>query len=168
MRGSLIIASAIFILFFAAAFARQIAEIFTVPTTLNSEKKAVSLTREKIKVGEAVFDVDIADSMMSRMRGLSGRASLGENEGMYFIFSTSSRHGFWMKDMNFPIDIIWIQGDTVIGYSDNAKPEPGTSMFALTVYYPPQAVNRVLEVPAGTVAKRGIKIGARVEVVPSE
>jgi uncharacterized membrane protein (UPF0127 family) len=112
------------------------------------------------------FKVDVADTMMKQARGLSGRESLGEDEGMFFIFHATGTHGFWMKDMKIPIDIIWILNDHVVGVEENVQPESEKSMFSLTRYYPPEPVNRVLEVPAGTVQKYGFKAVDAVEYFP--
>jgi uncharacterized protein len=110
------------------------------------------------------FRVEIADNPMSRARGLSGRESLPEGTGMLFVFASSSRHGFWMKDMNFPIDILWFADDRLAGIEANVQPEPDKTMFGLTIYYPPEDVNRVLELPAGTAAKYGLEKGDRMRL----
>lgn len=116
-------------------------------------------SKKTLTVGSQTFEVGVADTALSRAQGLSGRPPLGENEGLLFIFSSSGSYGFWMKDMNFPIDIIWINGGKVIGFSENLQPEPGKTIFSLPVYYPPGDVNEVLEINAGAVAKYGIKEG---------
>jgi len=54
------------------------------------------------------YFVEVADTDMLRERGLSGRAGLYDDEGMLFVFESLDMHGFWMKDMNFPIHIIWM------------------------------------------------------------
>lgn len=120
------------------------------------------LRTAEVKVGENVFAVEVASTSISRARGLSGREGLGENEGMFFVFDEPEAYGFWMKDMRFPIDIIWIAGDSVASFTENAAPEPGVPLWKLKIYYPPEPVNRVLEIRAGMVQKRGIKIGDKI------
>ncbi len=61
-----------------------------------------------VKIRENTFDVAVADTLVKRDRGLSGREPLLVNQGMYFIFPVALSYGFWMKEMNFPIDIVWI------------------------------------------------------------
>lgn len=121
-----------------------------------------TLKAAEIKIGENVFAVEVASTTISRARGLSGRDGLGENKGMFFIFDGLDSYGFWMKDMKFPIDIIWIKNDRVVGVTENAAPEPGVPLRNLKIYSPPEPVDRVLEVPAGTVKRRGIKVGDKV------
>jgi len=126
---------------------------------------AAPASKPNVKIGQAEFSVDIADTGALREQGLSGRASLPENSGMFFVFPSLGNYGFWMKDMNFPIDIVWIKGDTVAGFSENTKPQPGTSILFLKIYYPPARIDKVLEINAGLVKKLGLKIGDSVSLM---
>ena len=112
-----------------------------------------------VMIENANFTVEIASTMVQQARGLSFRPSLPENHGMLFVFGSSTIQNFWMKDTNFPLDIIWIGGDTVLGFAENTQPQPGDPLWKLKVYSSPDGVNRVLEVNAGTVAKYNIKVG---------
>ena len=86
---------------------------------------------------------------------MSGRISLPSNEGMLFVFSESAERGFWMRNMSFPIDIIWInKNKTVIGVSNNIDPETYPNIF-----FPPSPVKYVLELNAGYAEKNGIASG---------
>lgn len=123
-----------------------------------------NIIKKNLTVGSHTFEVGIADNAVSRAQGLSGRPSLGENEGLFFLFSSPGNNGFWMKGMNFPIDIVWINGGKVIGFSENLQPMPGKSVFSLPVYYPPGEVDKVLEINAGGVAKFGLKEGDFVKL----
>ncbi|MBI3589726.1 MAG: DUF192 domain-containing protein [Candidatus Liptonbacteria bacterium] len=122
-----------------------------------------ALPTSEIKIGDQVFKVEVAEDMMARARGLSGREKLDENQGMLFIFNYPGDYGFWMKDMKFGLDLVWIKENRVVGFAENVQPEPGKTVFGLTTYHPPEAVDKVLEVNAGTVGKYGFKIGDRVE-----
>ena len=113
----------------------------------------------RIAIGNAVFSVEVASTTIEQARGLSGRAGLESNEGMLFPFDSPGIRSFWMKDMNFPIDIIWIGGGKVVGFAENALPQPGVPLWSLKIYSSPGGVDTVLEVNAGTVAKDGIKVG---------
>ncbi|HUX35605.1 MAG TPA: DUF192 domain-containing protein [Candidatus Paceibacterota bacterium] len=124
----------------------------------------VNIVKKNLIVGSHTFEVGIADNIVSRTQGLSGRPSLAENEGLFFIFSSPGVNGFWMKDMNFPIDIVWINGNKVIGFSENLQPQPDKTVFSLPVYYPPGPVDRVLEINAGAVEKYGLKEGDTVSL----
>lgn len=114
----------------------------------------------RITVGGAEFAVEVADTAYRRMQGLSGREALAEGRGMLFLFDTPGAPGFWMKDMKFPIDIVWISGGRVLGVEANVSPDDAPSR---TVYYPPAPVDRALEIPAGSAASAGITAGSVVE-----
>lgn len=122
------------------------------------------LGKSTLAVGNTAFEVEIANTTTTRARGLSGREGLGENEGMLFIFNSPGIHGFWMKDMKFSIDFVWIRDNRVVGVTENAAPEPDAPFWSLKRYYPPEDVTHVLEVAAGEAAKRGIKRGNAVKI----
>ncbi len=120
-----------------------------------------------IKMNNQYIVADTAKTAADRAQGLSGRATLGINNGMYFIFPDAESYGFWMKDMNFPIDIVWISGHTVVGYTENVPPPaPGTPDSALQIYYPPEPVDRVLELHAGRVQILKLSAGDTIAVKP--
>lgn len=125
---------------------------------ISKEKKG------KVLIREQEFSVEIADNQMKQSRGLSGRAGLETNEGMLFLFSRADYQRFWMKDMVIPIDIIWIKGNKIVGFEVNAQPEPGVKQGQLKKYLPPEAVDKVLEVTAGTVERLGIQVGDEIVV----
>lgn len=105
------------------------------------------------------FVIELADTEMKRNKGLMGRVNLASDHGMLFVFGVPALSPFWMKGMKFPIDIIWIASDRVIGAVENAMPDDGKAL-----YYPPHAVDYALEVPAGTVARLDIRIGTSVNL----
>lgn len=118
----------------------------------------------EVKIGSAVFKVEIASSIMQHSRGLSGRQQLADNEGMLFVFSSPGFYSFWMKGMIFPLDIIWISGDRIVGMESNIPP-PASIADNLKTYAPRFAVDRVLEINAGLAEKYGFKIGQQMEIV---
>ncbi|MDO8582708.1 MAG: DUF192 domain-containing protein [bacterium] len=122
-------------------------------------QSARPLAVKTIHVGKTAFMVEIADTFMSRGKGLSGHAPLRVKQGMLFIFSSPSAGAFWMQGMTFPIDFVWIHKGAVVGVTENARPMSETGY---KLYYPPVPVDRVLELNAGAVKKFGIKIGAKV------
>jgi len=111
---------------------------------------------EVILKGEK-FMVEAADTPAERMQGLSGRSVLSVNEGMLFTFDKPDAHGFWMKDMKFPIDIIWISNNEVIYVSSNLNPDSYPTIFS-----PPEPVSQVLEVKAGTAFRLNVVEGDKV------
>lgn len=89
--------------------------------------------------------VTIADTQSEQEQGLSDTLSLAPNTGKLFVFNTPGRYGFWMKDMHYGLDLIWIDKDfKVVGIDKGVTPETYPKIF-----YPPQEVGYVLEVNSG-------------------
>lgn len=126
------------------------------------------LPEEKLSIDRGTWTVEMATTVTEQARGLSYRENLGENAGMLFMFSKPGIQSFWMKDMRFPLDMIWISGNgTVAGFAENVPaPAPGTALWNLPVYTSPNGVQQVLEVNAGSVARYNIKTGDKVTVSP--
>lgn len=145
----------VIISFFAVVFL-----FFASYKSVLAPEKSDDYKTEEIKIGGKIINVEIADTVEKRSKGLSGRKSMPENQGMLFIFNTSDYHSFWMKDMNFGLDFIWIGGDEVVEIAENVRPED---------YQPPKSlvsknkVDKVLEVNAGTAEYLDIKEGDKVE-----
>ena len=117
---------------------------------------AMSLPVRRLAAGKTVFSVEVADTPMSRMKGLSGHQPLGAKEGMLFVFTKPSSGSFWMQGMLFPLDFVWINNGKVVGVTENARPMKETGFM---LYPPPQPVDRVLELNAGAVRRFRIKKG---------
>ena len=123
-----------------------------VPTINNTQEKRGTLNIE----GKVEFKVDFAATPEQRTQGLSDREYLAADEGLLFVFQSPGRHSFWMKDMNFAIDIIWIdENKSVVDISENASPES----YPDYAFSSSQEALYVLEINGGLVQKYGIKVG---------
>lgn len=119
--------------------------------------------KRQIKVGNVTLSVEIADSEDERKNGLSGTKSLPKNDGMLFSFGQENVFpSFWMKEMLIPIDIIWINDGVVVKIDKGVEPEPGKGISELTLYYPTEPIDYVLEVNAGFSDGNGIKLSDQV------
>lgn len=116
-----------------------------------------------ITVGKKTVYAQIVTSPAEMSLGLSGRQGLNADQGMLFDFKSSQRPGFWMKDMNFDLDFIWISQNKIIGFTQNV-PRPAAADSNLPVYYPSGNIDMVLEVNSGWVEKNGVKAGDLVIV----
>ena len=77
-----------------------------------------------IYIADIPLWVEVANSLEKRRLGLSGRKILKEDRGILFVFDKPSNHGIWMKDMNFPIDIFWIDSENrIVDIQMRATPE---------------------------------------------
>lgn len=120
--------------------------------------------KKTLFVGGEKLTVLVADTPAHRHRGLGRRDSLGEFGGMLFVFPYPGRHSIVMRDMRFPIDIIWIDGDRVVDLAPDVPTEPGKNSGALKVYLPRTPATLVLETPAGLIERLGVKIGDKVVI----
>src|SRR3989344_4003382 len=112
-----------------------------------------------IKINDVSIEVEVVDTPETRKLGLSGKPDLPDGTGMFFIFETPDQYGFWMKDMNFAIDIVWIDENLrVVNVERGVLPETFPQVF-----YPNKAVKYVLELPAGAAVKYRIDVGAVVQ-----
>lgn len=111
--------------------------------------------RIPLTVGDGAFKVRVVNTPETRQKGLSGSQPLPASEGMLFVFDTTDNWAIWMKDMNYPIDIIWLDDSKRIVYMvKSADP----SSYPYTTFKPSKPARYVLEVPAGTITNKNIKI----------
>ena len=119
--------------------------------------------KRSVTIGKQTFQVELAETEAQKILGLSGRKSLGEKNGMLFTFSTADYHAFWMKNTLIPLDIIYINNDTIVTIHKKippvAKDTPNQNIPTITSSGP---ANKVLELNAGTADKYGFKVGDKV------
>jgi uncharacterized membrane protein (UPF0127 family) len=121
--------------------------------------------KAQIKINDKIILVLVADNFKHWQKGLGGRNSLGKYKGMLFIFPDIKRHVFVMRDMKFPIDIIWIKNNLIVDFASNVPTEYEKTEAELTPYLARADSDMVLELPAGTALNWGLKIGDKIEVV---
>ena len=114
----------------------------------------------EVTIKGETLKVEVAQTPYQMERGLSGRSSLPQGRGIVFVFSVPGFYGFWMKEMNFPIDIIWIGPDfKVVGISSDVSPSTYPKVFT-----PEVPAQYVLEVAAGWSEKNNISVGNAVQL----
>jgi len=114
-----------------------------------------------LEIGEVTLNVEIADTDKLRTQGLSGKNSLAANSGMLFIFPESSRHTFWMKNMKFDLDFVWINREQVVQIHE-LVPAPAKTAGVPKIINPDVNIDMVLEVPTGFVSQNKIQVGDKV------
>lgn len=113
-----------------------------------------------VKIEDTEIRAEIADTFTERAKGLMFRKTLSEEEGMLFVFNNEDYHGFWMMNMSFPIDIIWINEEKEV--VDIVKNVP-SCRFSCTSYKPKGKAMYVLEVSANFTERHDIGIGTILE-----
>lgn len=142
---------------YAWPYVKYVGSIFIADTAKSFE----NYNERQLVVGESTFTAYVADTEETRERGLSGQPFLHANEAMLFVFESPMYHGIWMKDMNFSIDIVWVNPAwQVVHIEENVSPSTYPKVFR-----PDERATHVIELKAGTVSTEGIKKGDRVEVL---
>jgi uncharacterized membrane protein (UPF0127 family) len=120
-----------------------------------------ALPRARVTIGVHVIDAEIADTPERQQRGLSGRPALPAGRGMLFLYPEPALRGFWMPDMHFDIDILWIREGRIV----HVEPDvPHVASEPLPVYRPAEPADTVLEVAAGTARRLGWRVGDAVQI----
>ena len=119
---------------------------------------SVASLRGQVVIGGTTFTVDIVQTPSEREQGLSGRQSLPDGSGMLFIFDHPDRWGFWMPNMHFAIDLLWIGADRrIVDIATNVRPDSYPNVFT-----PATPAVYVLEIPGGSVLRHEWKEGDTV------
>lgn len=119
----------------------------------------------QIVVGETPLTVDLAHPGPQQTLGLGYRNGLEPGTGMFFIGDQAVMKTYWMKGMRFCLDIIWIEGDQIVGAAENVCPDPpGTADIDRARYSSPISVTHVLEVPAGWLDEHDYGPGTTVDL----
>ncbi|MEO8637353.1 MAG: DUF192 domain-containing protein [Candidatus Taylorbacteria bacterium] len=112
------------------------------------------------KIGSTPIILQEAVTGYERTLGLSGRASLPKDQGLFFVFEHPDFNYIWMKDMKFSIDILWLDSNfKITDIVEDATPQSFPNSFA-----PKEKSYYVLEVNSGFVRRNGIKIGDALEI----
>ncbi|MFA5069925.1 MAG: DUF192 domain-containing protein [Patescibacteria group bacterium] len=122
-------------------------------------KKIMGKTIE-IEINNTKITAEIARSSGEKAKGLSGREYLEVNRGMIFLYAEPLIPNFWMKEMEIPLDFIWLMDDKIVEITPNVLPDKGPDY---KLYSPKVSVNRVLEVNSGFCQKNGLEIGQSVK-----
>lgn len=134
-------------------------------TTQTSSQKNKNQTN--ISIGSLSIKAQVASRTNDRKKGLSNRDSLPINEGLLFVFENSGKWTIWMKNMKFPIDIIWIDetpaGEKkIVDIATDAIPQPEKKDEELKRYQPQSQAKYVLEINAGLANLNNLKVGDTV------
>jgi hypothetical protein len=120
------------------------------------------LTTTVLEIGGQSVTAAIADDETEQMDGLGGFESMPENTGMLFAFGGSDYRDFWMKDMKFSLDILWLdEGGAILHIEKKLAPETYPKIFSS-----PEPAFYVLELNAGFADRHQVKIGDLVEFNP--
>lgn len=127
----------------------------------------------RVCINDVCVRAEVVDTDATRQQGLMSRENLPEGQGMFFVFETEGRYGFWMKNMKFPIDIIWIDKENrVVDIKPNLSPcqevcesfAGGDREKSCEIFEPGTKALYALEVDAGFAKRNNIEIGDKVSI----
>ncbi|MBA3047577.1 DUF192 domain-containing protein [Patescibacteria group bacterium] len=112
-------------------------------------------------INNTEIKIEIADTPELRYQGLSNKEKLCADCGMLFVFPNKEIRTFVMRDMNFPLDIIWIDDEKVVKINKNTLPEGSDPVMRYSSDAP---ANYVLEVNSGFCEENGIGVGDKINL----
>ncbi|MFZ4632354.1 MAG: DUF192 domain-containing protein [Patescibacteria group bacterium] len=112
-----------------------------------------------VRINNRVVLVDLATNPVSQYKGLSNRESLCSDCGMLFIFPDKQIRSFVMREMNFPLDIIFVNDNKIVNIEEKLKPEGSDP---INIYKSIIPVDKVLELPSSYTEKYKIKVGDEI------
>lgn len=116
-----------------------------------------------VVIDNKYFRVDVARTAEEQTKGLAIYNSLPKDKGMVFPFNSPDYYTFWMKDMKFPIDIIYIRNNKIVDIFSNV-PAPTSANEELPIIKPKSLSDTVLEINAGLSKKYNFKIGDTAQI----
>jgi uncharacterized membrane protein (UPF0127 family) len=130
------------------------------PQAASQEASSTARELRTIHFKGQTLHVMQAKTEAEREQGLSGLPGLPADGGMLFIFDADGMYHFWMKDMRFPIDMVWLSSEgSVVYFIGNVAPSTYPAAFG-----PTEPSRYVLELPAGWAAQHGVQIGDPVSL----
>jgi uncharacterized protein len=143
------------------------AQINSIETNLveavqQSSHNGTDYLRAKISIKGVELSTKIPTTQELMGKGLAVKNELKENESMLFVFDKPEKHSFWMKDMKFPIDIIWLDSNgKIVHIEENLEPCP---LVIICPSYTPNADSQyVLETAAGFTQRHNISLGTNID-----
>lgn len=146
------------VVFFSSVLLLVIIKVMLFPSNLQS-----TLETKKLMIRNQTFTIELAQASKQRELGLSYRTSLGKYNGMLFSFETPGLYRFWMKEMNFPLDFLWIRDNKIVDLSESIPP-PKSVNGQIMFVTPKEPVNAVVEINAGLIQELHIQKGDLITI----
>ena len=147
----------IVIMFVLVAFFKQ--PVVSLVSNYDANTSKLLLPNGKVIVTE------IADTFEKRSKGLSGRDNLANDSAMVFVFNTENYYSFWMPDMNFPIDIVWLDSEyKVVDVAKNVEPMPELEQKNLPMYVNKEPAMYAVEFNAGFFDLNNLALGQKIKL----
>ncbi|MFC1632993.1 DUF192 domain-containing protein [Patescibacteria group bacterium] len=140
--------------------------VFIAGCSLSDLTSRIDFDQGILKIGNSEYNVNIAESLADKTKGLRGFSELPEKTGMLFNFTVEDFQTFWNKGVDMALDLIWIKDGEIIGITENIPPiNIDTDIKKIPLYTSPGPVDQVLEVPAGTAEAENWEPGDSVDEI---
>ena len=149
-----------------AAVIVGLAGIMSLPSDVKLE--SVEFPRGTVKIDGVVLEVQIADTDPRRARGLMFQEQLPLDEGMLLVFDDANKRSIWMLNMQFSLDVIWIDDNSKVVFIEKNVPPCKTALETVTCpSYKggSKDAKYVLEVTAGFVDAFKITTESTLEII---
>ncbi len=112
----------------------------------------------KVKIKNKIYTLFLVDTEEKKTKGLSNIPSIRNNQGMIFVFDQADYYSFWMKNMNFSLDFIFLKGNKIVDYKQNVLPNSYSKTYTSKI-----PSDKIIELKAEEINKLKIKIGDEVK-----
>lgn len=138
-------------------------EVVPISTELTPDELLLSSATLPLQIQNKLFRASVAATPVTRQQGLSGTTVIAPDVLKLFVFDTNDKWGIWMKDMNYAIDIVWLDMNrTVVHMEENVAPESYP-----TVFVPDVPSRYVIEGAAGMVKETNLTLGTTLDFAAS-
>jgi hypothetical protein len=111
-----------------------------------------------LRTGSKKYTLFVVSTPTTQQLGLGQRASLPKDQGMLFVFGQAAQQCFWMKDMHFPLDMIWLSPSHRV---EHIQPDVSPKTYPNS-FCPDVTAQYVIELNAGQASAAGIYTGERL------
>ncbi|MEI7473484.1 MAG: DUF192 domain-containing protein [bacterium] len=127
--------------------------------SVNTNVNANYLKIVKVKINDVKVSLEVADNDKDRETGLMNRKTLSEHQGMLFLFDKTQEVYFWMKNVNFPLDMLFVRKNKIVNFYSKV---PTCKATTCPIYPSSEQVDSVIELKSGFCEKYKIKIGQKI------
>jgi uncharacterized membrane protein (UPF0127 family) len=136
-----------------------VAYFFAISGKSNEQKTQTVKSTCTINLDNRCIDLERADTNSKRIQGLSDRTSMDTYKGMLFVFDVAQEQCFWMKDMHFSLDMVFVDNNKkIVKIDKNISPDTYPQDFCA------EGVRYVIELNAGIADRAGLKIGQELAI----
>lgn len=129
--------------------------------SIETQNKSQKVIEGNVTINGKTFEIELADEPTERSRGLMFRESLQRDKGMLFLFDREGVYSFWMMNVNFNLDIIWINSNGNVVHIEKDVP---SCFESCPVYSPKDSAKYIFEINSGVADELHLQVGSFVNI----